>query len=230
VTAVQIRFLGHACFELVDGSATVLIDPFLAPDNPAATVTASDVEPTDILLTHGHRDHVGSTIEIAKRTGARCLAVTELADWLYEQGVENVADPNLGGTVETDWGSVKVLPALHTNTVPDGGAIGVGTSLLVRIGEVTIHHLGDTWLFGDMRLIGERERADIALMPIGGHYTMDRADAVFACEMLRPGTVIPCHYDTFPPIASDAEAFKRDVEAATESSVVVLKPGESLQV
>jgi L-ascorbate metabolism protein UlaG (beta-lactamase superfamily) len=228
--AVEIRFLGHSCFELSDGTARVLIDPFLAPDNPAATVTADEVEPTDILITHGHRDHFGSTIEIAKRTGAHCLAVTELADWIWKQGVKNVSEPNLGGTVTTDWGSVKVVPAVHTNTLPDDGAIGVGTGLVVRIGGVTIHALGDTWLFGDMRLIGERERADVALMPIGGHYTMDRHDAVAACEMLGPGTVIPCHYDTFPVIASDPEAFKRDVEEATTSSVVVLKPGESLQL
>jgi L-ascorbate metabolism protein UlaG (beta-lactamase superfamily) len=228
--AVEIRFLGHSCFELADGTARVLIDPFLAPDNPAATATADDVEPTDILITHGHRDHFGSTIEIAKRTGARCLAVTELADWIWKQGVENVSDPNLGGTVTTDWGSVKVVPAVHTNTLPDDGAIGVGTGLLVRIGGVTVHALGDTWLFGDMRLLGEREHADVALMPIGGHYTMDRHDAVVACELLAPGTVIPCHYDTFPAIAADAEAFRRDVEQATSSSVAVLKPGESLQL
>ena len=227
---MEIKFHGQACFELSDGSATVLIDPFLAPDNPAATVTADEVEPTDILLTHGHRDHVGSTIAIAKRTGAQCLAVTELADWLWEQGIKNVSEPNLGGTVTTDWGSVKVVPAVHTNTLPDGGAIGVGTGLLVRFGGVTVHALGDTWLFGDMRLLGERERADVALMPIGGHYTMDRHDAVYACEMLRPGTVIPCHYNTFPVIETDAGAFKRDVEQATTSSVVLLKPGESLQV
>jgi L-ascorbate metabolism protein UlaG (beta-lactamase superfamily) len=227
--AVEIRFLGHACFELSDGSARVLIDPFLAPDNPAATVTADEVEPTDILLTHGHRDHVGSTVEIAKRTGAHCLAVTELADWLWKQGVENVSEPNLGGTVTTDWGSVKIVPALHTNTLPDDGAIGVGTALVVRIGEVTIHHLGDTWLFSDLRLIGERHRAEVALVPIGGHYTMDRHEAVVACEMLGPGTVIPCHYDTFPAIATDAEAFKRDVEEATDSAVVLLKPGETFQ-
>jgi L-ascorbate metabolism protein UlaG (beta-lactamase superfamily) len=228
--AVEIRFLGHSCFELDDGTARVLIDPFLAPDNPAATVTADDVQPTDILITHGHRDHFGSTVEIAKRTGARCLAVTELADWIWKQGIENVSEPNLGGTVTTDWGSVKVVPAVHTNTLPDDGAIGVGTGLIVRIGGVTIHALGDTWLFGDMRLIGEREHADVALMPIGGHYTMDRHDAVAACEMLRPGTVIPCHYDTFPVIEADAEAFKREVEEATSSSVAVLKPGESLQL
>ena len=228
--AVEIRFLGHSCFELDDGSARVLIDPFLAPDNPAATVAADEVDPTDILITHGHRDHFGSTVEIAKRTGARCLAVTELADWIYKQGIENVSEPNLGGTVTTDWGSVKVVPAVHTNTLPDDGAIGVGTGLIVRIGGVTIHALGDTWLFGDMRLIGEREHADVALMPIGGHYTMDRHDAVAACEMLAPGTVIPCHYDTFPVIEADAEAFKREVEQTTSSAVVVLKPGESLQL
>jgi L-ascorbate metabolism protein UlaG (beta-lactamase superfamily) len=228
--AVEVHYYGHSCFELRAGDARVLIDPFLGPDNPAATATADEVEPTDILVTHGHRDHFGSTIEIAERTGARCFAVTELADWIWEQGVKNVAEPNIGGEVSTDWGSVKVVPALHTNTLPDGGAIGAGTGLVVRIGGVTVHAIGDTWLFGDMRLLGERLPADVALMPIGGHYTMDRHEAVVACEMLGPKTVIPCHYSTFPAIESDPEAFKRDVEEATSSSVVVLKPGESLHV
>jgi len=225
--AVEVRFHGHACFELSDGSARVLIDPFLAPDNPAATATADDVDPTEILLTHGHRDHVGDAVAIAKRTGARCIAITELARWLAGEGVESVADPNLGGTVTTDWGSVKTVPALHTNTTPDGTVVGVPCGLIVRIGGAAIYHLGDTCLFGDLRLIGERERPDVALVPIGGHFTMDRHDAVAACELLGAGTVIPCHYHTFPPIATDADAFAAEVEATGSSSVVILKPGET---
>jgi L-ascorbate metabolism protein UlaG (beta-lactamase superfamily) len=227
---VEILFHGHACFELSDGSARVLIDPFLAPDNPAATTTPDDVDPTDILLTHGHADHLGSAVEIAKRTGASCVAITDLARWLGEQGIDDATGPNLGGTVTTDWGWVKLVLAMHTNSTPDGTVISEAAGLIVRIGDATVYHLGDTCLFGDLRLIGERDRADVALMPIGGHYTMDRRDAVVACEMLGAGTVIPCHYDTFPVIETDAAAFKAEAESACSSSVVVLRPGERHEV
>jgi L-ascorbate metabolism protein UlaG (beta-lactamase superfamily) len=190
-------------------------------------VSADDVEPTHILLTHGHQDHVADAVAVAKRTGAPCIAITELAGWLGEQGVEDVTDPNLGGTVTTDWGSVKVVPAWHTSTTPDGTVIGNAAGLIVKIGGRTIYHLGDTCLFGDLRMIGDRHHIDVALVPIGGHYTMDREDAAYACELLGASTVIPCHYNTFPAIATDAEAFKADVEQTTSSKVVVLEPGES---
>jgi L-ascorbate metabolism protein UlaG (beta-lactamase superfamily) len=223
--AVEVRFHGHACFELTDGAARVLIDPFLAPDNPAATTTADDVDPTDILLTHGHRDHLGATVEIAKRTGASCIAITDIARWLGEQGVEDPAGPNLGGTVTTGWGSVKLVPAMHTNSVPDGTVISEAAGLIVRIGGITVYHLGDTCLFGDLRLIAERDPVDVALVPVGGHFTMDRHDAAVACELLAAATVIPCHYNTFPVIETDIAAFKAEVEGAGTSAVVILEPG-----
>jgi L-ascorbate metabolism protein UlaG (beta-lactamase superfamily) len=224
---MKINFIGHATFELVDGDNRILIDPFLAPNNPAAKVSGDDVEPTHILITHGHQDHLADAVAVAKRTGAPCIAITELAGWLGEQSIEDVTDPNLGGTVTTDWGSVKIVPAWHTSTTPDGTVIGTAAGLIVKIGGRTIYHLGDTCLFGDLKLIGTRHDIDVALVPIGGHYTMDREDAAYACELLGASTVIPCHYNTFPAIATDAEAFKADVEQTTSSKVVVLEPGES---
>jgi L-ascorbate metabolism protein UlaG (beta-lactamase superfamily) len=224
---VKIEFIGHATFELTDGDATVLVDPFLAPNNPAAKRSADDVEPTHVLLTHGHQDHVADAVAVAKRTGAHCVAITELAGWLGEQGVEKTSNPNLGGTVETDWGSVKLVPAWHTNTTPDGTAIGPAAGLIITIGGKTIWHLGDTALFGDLKLIGERHSPDVALVPIGGHFTMDTDDAAYACGLIGAATVIPCHYNTFPQIAADAEAFRSAVEDSTSSQVVILEPGES---
>ena len=123
-TEMQIEFIGHATFELTDGDARVLIDPFLAPHNPAAEVSADEVEPTHILITHGHTDHIADAVAVAKRTGAQCVAVTELAGWLGEQGVENTVNPNSAARSTFDWGSVKLVPAWHTNTTPDGTAIG----------------------------------------------------------------------------------------------------------
>jgi L-ascorbate metabolism protein UlaG (beta-lactamase superfamily) len=223
---VEIRFLGHACFELSDGDTRVLIDPFLT-GNPKAAVEASEVEPTAILLTHGHADHLGDTVDLAKRTGAPVVAIVELANEIGGDGVENVFDPNLGGTVKFDWGWVKLVPAWHTAVTPSGTP-HTPAGLLVGVGDTTVYHLGDTCLFSDLQLAAKRGNPiDVALVPIGGHYTMDRLDAVEACKLIEAKTVIPCHYDTFPPIETDAEAFKADVESATSSSVQILQPGET---
>ena len=222
---MDIRFLGHACFELSDGSSRVLIDPFLS-GNPKAAAKPDDVDPTHILLTHAHVDHSLDAVAIAKRTGAHCVAIVETANWLGSEGVENVSDPNLGGTVEFDWGWVKLVQALHSSTTQDG-TVTYASGLVVNIGGKTVYHLGDTCLFGDLRLIAQRTPVDVALVPIGGHYTMDRHDAVTAVEFIDPSVVIPIHYGTFPPIETDAEAFKADVEAQTNAQVVILAPGET---
>jgi len=221
---MDVRFLGHACFELSDGDTTVLIDPFLT-GNPKAAISADDAAATAILLTHGHGDHIGDTVAIAKRTGAPVVAIVELAGELGGEGLD-VRDPNLGGTVKFEWGSVKLVPAWHTSTTPKG-TVNTPAGLVIHFGDTVVYHLGDTCVFSDMALVGKRTPIDIALMCIGGHYTMDRVDAVDAAELIGAKTVIPCHYNTFPPIETDAQAFKSDVESATRSNVVVLEPGQS---
>jgi L-ascorbate metabolism protein UlaG (beta-lactamase superfamily) len=221
---MEVRFLGHACFALSDGSTTVLIDPFLT-GNPKAAISAEDVSATTILLTHGHADHVGDTVAIAKRTGAPVVAITELAGEIGEEGVESF-DPNMGGTVKFNWGWVKLVPAWHTSTTPNG-TVNTPAGLLINFDGTIVYHLGDTCLFSDLQLVGKRHPIDIALMCIGGHYTMDRTDAVDAAALVSAKTVIPCHYGTFPPIETDAGVFRSDVESATGSSVVVLEPGET---
>ncbi len=237
---MEIKFHGQSCFELSEGETTVLVDPFLKPNNPAAVHTAEEVEPTHIAISHGHADHIADAVPVAKRTGAHCVAIVEIAEWLSGQGIEKVSDPNLGGTVEFDWGYVSLVPAWHTSTIPGseeapfsaehGIVIGSAAGLVIKIGETTVYHAGDTCLFSDMKLIAQRSDVDVFLVPIGGHYTMDRHDAVVACEFVGAKTVIPMHYDTFPPIETDAEAFKSDVEAQTSSSVVVLDPGQTHSV
>jgi L-ascorbate metabolism protein UlaG (beta-lactamase superfamily) len=222
---MEIRFLGHACFELTEGDTRVLVDPFLT-GNPKAAVGAGDVDPTHIFLTHGHADHIGDTVDIAKRTGAQTVAIVELANELGESGVESVADPNIGGTIEFEGGWVRLTPAWHTAVSPNGTP-HTPAGLVINLGGKTVYHLGDTGLFSDLALPAKRDSIDVALMCIGGHYTMDRHDAVSAAELVGAGTVIPCHYDTFPPIETDAEAFKSDVESKTSSKVAVLQPGET---
>src|SRR5215217_345948 len=217
--AVDIRFLGQSCFELTAGEVTVLTDPFLT-GNPKAAASADEVSPDVILLTHGHADHLGDTVDIAKRTGATVVAIVELANEIAGAGVESVKDPNLGGTVAFDWGWVKLVPAWHTAVTPSGTP-HTPAGLLINYGGKLIYHLGDTCLFSDLKLIAQRgDHVDVALIPIGGHFTMDRIDAVTAAEFVGASTVIPIHYGTFPPVETDAQAFKSDVESGGFGSVV----------
>jgi L-ascorbate metabolism protein UlaG (beta-lactamase superfamily) len=219
---MDVRFLGHACFELSDGDTRVLIDPWLT-GNPKAAIAADDLNPTAIVLTHGHEDHFGDTVEIAKRSGAPVVAIVEIARELSGDGID-AADLNMGGSATYDWGWVRLVPAWHTSTTPKGTAT-VPAGAVISLGGVTVYHLGDTCAFSDMRLIGKRSPVDVALMCVGGHFTMDRTEAVEAAEFIGAKTVIPCHYDTFPAIETDVEAFKSDVESATSSNVVILEPG-----
>jgi L-ascorbate metabolism protein UlaG (beta-lactamase superfamily) len=219
---MDIRWLGHAAFALEAEGKTVLVDPFLT-GNPAGAAAAEDVQADAIFLTHGHADHLGDTVAIAKRTGAPVVAIVELANELGEEGVD-VRDPNLGGTVDLGFASVRLVPAWHTSTTPKG-TVNTPAGLVIEMGGKRIYHLGDTALFSDLALPAKRGRIDVALMCIGGHYTMDRFDGVIAAEWVKADQVIPCHYNTFPPIETDAQAFKADVQNAGFAEVVVLDPG-----
>lgn len=222
---MNIRFLGHSAFELSHEGTTVLIDPFIT-GNPQAAVTADELTPDLVALTHGHIDHLGDSVDIAKRSGAAVLAHFELAGELGEAGVETVYDPNLGGTVQFEWGWVRMVPAWHSGTTP-GGTVGSAAGLVVSLGDRIVYHLGDTALFSDLALVGKRTPIDVALMCIGGHYTMDRWDAAEAARLVGARQVVPCHYNTMPVLETDVSAFKSDVEAGGDTEVVILAPGDS---
>jgi L-ascorbate metabolism protein UlaG (beta-lactamase superfamily) len=228
---LSLQYIGHSAFNLTDGTNTVLVDPFIT-GNPVATVRAADFNPNTILLTHAHNDHMGDTIPIAKRAGSHVIALFEIANWLSASGVEQTTGGNMGGTSAFAGGTVKFTPAWHTSSYQDElgvHAITPPAGLVVRFGGKTIYFAGDTCLFSDMKLIGE-EGIDVAVIPIGDAFTMGPTDAARAVEFLLPKVVIPCHFNTFPLIAQDAELFKREVEERTGSRVEPLKPGATIDL
>jgi L-ascorbate metabolism protein UlaG (beta-lactamase superfamily) len=224
----SLTYLGHSAFSIDCSKGTVLIDPFL-DGNPKASIKASEAKAEVILVTHAHDDHLGDAIPISKRTGATIVGTFELANYCEEKGAKAI-DGHFGGTVQLPMGQVKIFPAVHSSCTSDGIFLGQAASFVLEADGASIYHAGDTALFGDMRLIGEEFCLDVALLPIGGHYTMGIKDAVRATKLLRPLTVVPMHYGTFPPIDVDPFEFKRQVEKETRTECEVLRPGESLEV
>src|SRR5437588_12440319 len=220
-------WLGHACLLLESDGKRVLIDPFLT-GNPTAATTADKVEADFRLGSHGHGDHVGDTVAIAKRTGATVVCNFEISLWLAKQGLTKVHGQQHGGGFNHPFGRVKLTLAFHGSMLPDGsnGGNPCGFLIYTKDGK-KIYAAADTGLFGDMRLIGE-EGIDVALLPIGDNYTMGPDDAVRAVKLIGPKKVIPIHYNTWPPIAQDAEAWASQVRQETAAEVIVLKPGEDM--
>ncbi|MEK0315875.1 metal-dependent hydrolase [Cohnella sp. 56] len=228
-----VTFLGHACVKLEQDGHSLIIDPFLS-GNSLAAAAASEVEAEHILLTHGHGDHVGDTVAIAKRTGAQVVGTPELATFLGWQGVENTVGMNIGGTYDLGYAKVKMIQAFHSSgyTLDDEQRIvylGMPTGLIITWGGLTILHAGDTGLFGDMKMIGERHDIDLAFLPIGDHFTMGPDDALTAAEWYKAKQVVPVHYDTFPPIRQNPAAY---VSALEQKGIkgTVLKPGQRLEL
>ncbi len=226
--ATTVTFLGHGTFLVETHGTHLLIDPFLT-GNPAASTTA-DLVPADvIILSHGHGDHVGDTIDVANRTGALVVANHEIVEWLTRQGLENTHAQHIGGQHAFEWGSLKLTIAHHGSMLPDGSDGGNPCGLLLTLDDSTIYHAADTGLFLDMTLIGE-VGIDLAILPIGDNFTMGPDDALKAVKMIKPKQVIPDHYNTWPLIAQDADAWAQRVKHETDTQPLVLSPGESCQL
>ncbi len=222
----KLTWYGHATLGLETGGYNILIDPFFT-DNPAATVSANSVAADYILVSHGHGDHVGDAISIAKRTGATVISNFEIATWMGNQGV-TTHPQHLGGGFKHPFGYLKLTLALHGSALPDGSYGGNPAGFLLCANDnLNIYLACDTGLFGDMRLIGE-EGLDLAVLPIGDNFTMGPADALRAVRLLQPKHVVPIHYNTWDLIAQDPQAWAAQVQAQTGAQPHVLKPGESL--
>ena len=224
----KITWYSHSVIQIETGGVTLLVDPFLT-GNPLAPVGPDDLNPDVILISHGHGDHVGDAVPMAKRTGALLISNFEIANWLEKQGLENIRPMHIGGGSNHGWGRVKLTNALHGSVLPDGTYGGNPCGFLFTVEGKNVYHACDTGLFYDMKLIGE-EGVDLAILPIGDNFTMGPDDALRAVKLLEPKQVLPIHYDTFDIIAQDPVSWQERVENETDAKVVVLKPGESLEV
>lgn len=216
---MHLSWLGHSCV-LLDGSKKVLVDPFIRDGSVAGT------NPDIVAVTHGHADHLGETVALKRKT----VAVGEVAHYLRERGVP-AESMNIGGTIELDGVSFTMTPAVHSSRIEDeSGSFdgGAAAGFVIRMDGVSVYHAGDTALFSDMKLIGELCHPDIALLPIGGRYTMGTAAAMMAAQFIGAKTVVPIHYNTWDRIAADPLPFKKALERTADISVRILRPGESM--
>lgn len=216
---LTITFYGHACFALTDGETKLLIDPFFT-GNGLAPIKADEAEADYILVTHGHGDHTGDAAAIAERTGATIITTVDVGTALFGN-CRNLICGNIGGKIQLPFGSIQYVPAIHGSGVPGGVACG----FVIRMDGKTVYHMGDTSLTKDFELLADQ--IDALLIPIGDFYTMGPEDALTAVEMIRPGYVIPMHFNTFPMIMQDADSFARSVEEK-DFQAQVLNPGEFL--
>ncbi len=223
---IKYTYYGHASFLLDDGTSKVLTDPFLT-GNPLAAIRADEVECDYILLTHAHGDHLGDAPAIAKRTGATVLGIPEVLDvCLQAEGDIKTHGMNIGGSVKLPFGKVRMTMALHSSGVAGGIACGY----VIHIGDLNVYFAGDTALFSDMKLIGQKDPLDYAVLPIGDNYTMGLEDAALAAQWLNTKNVIPIHYNTWPVIAQEAGRYKEVTEGMTRAAVHIVEPGGTLEL
>jgi L-ascorbate metabolism protein UlaG (beta-lactamase superfamily) len=225
---MELTWLGHSTFRLDADGKRIYIDPFLN-GNPKCPENEVSPEKVDIIaITHAHGDHLGDTVELAQKHGCTVVAPVELADWLQiKHKLENVLDPNKGGTVEAQGIKFTLTNAHHSSSNNDLEYMGEPCGIVVRAEGKSVYFAGDTCVFGDMQLIGRLYKPDLAVLPIGDHYTMGPEEAALALELLGVTRCVPCHYGTFPPLVGRPETLQ---ELAPDVKVEAIEPGESVSV
>ncbi len=222
----KLTYFSHSAWKIESKGTVIIIDPFLS-GNPNSPVQPQDVKADYIIVTHAHGDHIGDAVPIAQANQATVISNFEIANWCGNKGV-NCHPMHIGGAHDFPFGTVKLTQAFHGSSFPDGGYGGMPAGVLITLEGKTLYHSGDTGLFGDMKLIGEMNPLEIALIPIGDNFTMGLEDAVKAVELLRPKKVIPMHYKTFDVINTDPDEFVRRVKALGIQAVV-LDYGETIE-
>jgi L-ascorbate metabolism protein UlaG (beta-lactamase superfamily) len=226
---MKATYHGHSVVKIETGGKTIIIDPFIT-GNGLTDLTVEDIKPDVIILTHGHNDHVGDTVQLAKENDSLVIANDELSTYLSWQGLR-VHGMHIGGAYQFEFGKVKLTPAFHgTGLQADDNQIvycGMPAGILFMAEGKTIYHAGDTALFSDMKLIGERHPIDLAFLPIGDNYTMGPEDAAYAAKLLAAKTIVPIHYNTFPVIKQDPQDFLQMIE---NQNGKILNPGEGIEL
>lgn len=216
---IEITYIGHSAFYIYNEKTGILIDPFIS-QNPVANFDYKKYRISQIFVTHAHADHLGDAIEISKETGASIVCVFELAQYCAKKGA-NVLPVNIGGEILFDWGCALFVPAYHSSSTADGVYGGMSAGIIISIDGAKIYHAGDTSLSMEMQLIGDIYKPQLAMLPIGGCFTMGINDAVVAARLIKAEHIIPMHYNTFEQIYADAEQFKKLIEAQGQKCIVM---------
>jgi L-ascorbate metabolism protein UlaG (beta-lactamase superfamily) len=226
---MKVKYFGHSCFEVISGNKAMLFDPFISGNPIAAGIDVDKINPDYMLISHGHEDHVGDAVRIAGQSGCLCIGIWEIHSWLQSQGISNTHPMNIGGSYPFDFGTVKMVNAVHSSSLPNGDYGGNPAGFVIHNSEDCFYYAGDTALHSDMQLISRKFKLKCAFLPIGNNFTMDIYDAIDAARMLGTTTVVGMHYDTFAPIKINHEEAHRAFQTA-DIHLHLMKIGESIEI